>query len=173
MREVTKTPDGLIEFTWAGKTHQLFGGPYVCKPDEMVGIKMAVEIDKPCMIDVPTRDFDVPNERTLKEGIAKALVYAENGHTLYVGCRGGIGRTGLFMAALAKTVGIEAPIQYVRSHYKSHAVETLQQMQYIDKYKARLNLDYFLKVEREQYAINFPNPTFMDRIKSWFSRLFK
>lgn len=124
-------PHGYMPFEWKGKKYKIWGGPYVSRPDGMVGIKMAREINLPCTVDVPTEDFSVPPVGALMRGVAKALVEVEMGETLYVGCMGGTGRTGLFMAALAKYTGEKDPIKYVRKHYKAHAVETSLQEEYI------------------------------------------
>ena len=48
---------------------------------------------------------------------------------------GGIGRTGLFLAALAKLSGEKDPVAYVRKHYMPHAVETQQQQDFIKNLK--------------------------------------
>lgn len=120
----------------------VYGGPYRDVPQYFYGVKMAIEIDHPHMVSVPTRDFDVPKVSDLQAGIVKALMGMMNDENVYVGCMGGIGRTGIFLAALAK-VQIEYrkvkhragrgedPVLYVRKHFIPHAVETQQQMEYI------------------------------------------
>lgn len=119
----------------------VYGGPYRSKPTDMLGVKMAVEINAPCDIDIPTKDFNVPDVQTFKLGLAKGLGLLVYGDTpLYVGCMGGIGRTGLYLAGLAKVMSEYRrmrrkktfdPVSYVREHYLSHAVETKEQQQYI------------------------------------------
>ncbi len=117
--------------------HILMGGPYKNKPLYFKGVKMAVEIFEPCAIDIPTRDFNVPDEKVLLRGVVEGFVRMLRGQHLYVGCMGGIGRTGLYMAAMAKVMFVagfidEPPIEYVRKYYIPHAVETTQQIQYIN-----------------------------------------
>jgi protein-tyrosine phosphatase len=47
---------------------------------------------------------------------------------VHVGCRAGIGRTGLFLACLARAAGVEGdPIAHVRAQYDPHAAETAAQ----------------------------------------------
>jgi hypothetical protein len=120
----------------------VYGGPYRDVPVDYWGVKMAVEIKHPHMVAVDTKDFDVPKVSDLKAGIVKALMAMINEEDVYAGCMGGIGRTGLFLAALAK-VQIEYrkakhrsgrgedPVLYVRKHFIPHAVETAQQEKYI------------------------------------------
>lgn len=120
----------------------VYGGPYRKVPVDFWGVKMAAEIDHPHMVSVPTKDFCVPKVSDLKAGIVKALMAMINEENIYVGCMGGIGRTGIFLAALAK-VQIEYrkskhragrgedPVLYVRKYFIPHAVETAEQEKYI------------------------------------------
>ncbi len=120
----------------------VYGGPYRDVPEFFWGVKMAVEIQHPHMVAVDTKDFNVPKVSDLKAGIVKALMAMINEEDVYAGCMGGIGRTGIFLAALAK-VQIEYrkakhrsgrgedPVLYVRKHFIPHAVETAQQEKYI------------------------------------------
>ena len=52
------------------------------------------------------------------------LMVANPDLPVYIGCRAGIGRTGMMIAALAKLAGIADPIAWVRAHYHPDAVET-------------------------------------------------
>lgn len=120
----------------------VYGGPYREVPELFWGVKMAEEIDHPHMVDIPTKDYSVPEVSVLKAGIVRALMAMINEENVYAGCWGGIGRTGIFLAALAK-VQIEYrkskhragrgedPVLYVRKHFIPHAVETEEQKQYI------------------------------------------
>lgn len=169
-----KEPDGYITIYWKGKVHRLYGGPYINKPDGMIGVKMAAEINRSCEIDIPTKDFNVPNVNELKYGIASALVYMELGAEVYVGCMGGIGRTGLFMAALLKYVqgGThgELAVNKVRSEYKVTAVETQQQMQFINELVFD-EMDLSLDIERTLIGRVYRPPVtgIWGRIKVFFT----
>ena len=139
----------------------VYGGPYYDVPVDYWGVKMAVEIEHPHMVSVPTRDFDVPKVSDLQAGIVKALMAMINEEDVYVGCMGGIGRTGIFLAALAK-VQIEYrkskhragrgedPVLYVRKHFLPHAVETQQQMQYIEDFDVSVIVEW---LNSTQYAM--------------------
>lgn len=125
----------------------VYGGPYKERPDDIaIGVKMAKEVKKKCEIDVPTVDFSVPDVNAFKLGLLEGLLHFLKHQELFVGCMGGIGRTGLYMAGLAKVAermdassmgavtpkdGLPLCIAYVRQHYKKHAVETGEQIKYI------------------------------------------
>ncbi len=118
------------------EVHILMGGPYRNKPVHFKGVKMAAEINADCSIDIPTHDFNVPNQKILLRGVVEGFVRMLRGQHLYVGCMGGIGRTGLYMAAMAKVLDEaeyihDNPVDYVRRQYLSHAVETKQQQEFI------------------------------------------
>jgi hypothetical protein len=110
------------------------GGPFHDCPKSMVGVKMAREIRATCAVDIPTVDFAVPDKALLTRGLDKALNLMLDGEPLYVGCMGGKGRTGLFMAVLAKAFGIKNPVEYVRKHYYAHAVETPEQYKFVQAF---------------------------------------
>lgn len=72
-------------------------------------------------------DFRVPSDRAdalaaLREAHARALA----GERVEVACRGGVGRTGTALAALAVLDGLtpSAAVQWVRAGYHRRAVET-------------------------------------------------
>lgn len=136
------------------------GGPYVHKPQTMFGVNMAEEIDLPCAVSVPTRDFSIPLFRDLQLGLVSACIGIENHSKIYVGCWGGIGRTGLFLTTL-KVIELycnhwtnpvhgklklvanpfisqkdltEEAIAFVRSTYHPHAVETNSQKEFIARF---------------------------------------
>jgi hypothetical protein len=109
-----------------------------------VGVKMAQEIkfrprvpgiDYPVEISIPTEDYKTPDPKQLKAGLKQAVKQILNGRPVYVGCMGGRGRTGLFMAVLAKAFGVANPVEYVRANYYHHAVETKPQYQFVTDFK--------------------------------------
>lgn len=132
---------------------EVYGGPYRKAPAsiggvKVVGVKMAEEIDRECDIDVPTEDYKTPHRITFDRGLREAILALMGDMPVYVGCMGGIGRTGLFLAGLAKYFDLSAEhvtpesawakeevttgaVGYVRKHYLSHALETKQQQEYI------------------------------------------
>lgn len=129
-----------IRLGWRGAFFHfdITGGPFdVFRniTDEDFGVCVRAERihDLPFDLLLAIKDFDVPDQRpwhvslTLKDTIAAAL----GGRDVYVGCMGGWGRTGLFLALLAKACGEDNPVAYVREHYTPHAVETQKQASYV------------------------------------------
>lgn len=110
------------------------GGPFRDCPSTMKGVKMAKEIQAECAVDIPTVDFQVPDRKLMYRGMHKAMDLLLAGEPLYVGCMGGKGRTGLFLAVMAKAFGVKKPVEYVRANYYAHAVETEQQMKFVKQF---------------------------------------
>lgn len=132
-------------FCAGGIVNMVYGGPYRQRPKHLPGIKLAPEIHEQADVRVDIPDFGVPKVSDLDRGIREALELLADG-PIYVGCMGGRGRTGLFMAALAKVM-LEAdedydtdPVEYVRENYSPHAVETIGQEHFIRNY----NVDKFV-----------------------------
>lgn len=86
---------------WKSK-FKLYGGPYHKRPGNIQGIKMAEEILAPCSIAIDTKDFSVPDVIDLQLGLYAGIALLIKNGSMYVGCMGGVGRTGLYMAAMAK-----------------------------------------------------------------------
>lgn len=134
----------------------IYGGPfpeYVPGQRRLVSVKLAAEIDLPHDIGIPTQDFNVPDFPTMHEGVHKALEAILQGNDIYAGCKGGVGRTGLFMACMAKVMlaydpSIQIPeppalgraenlppaVKYVRATYLDHAVETATQQRFVESF---------------------------------------
>ena len=82
---------------------------------------------------LPIPDFGVPSKDELTQAVHNTIVYAQAGHNIVVHCSAGIGRTGLFLASLAKQVlglsGAEA-LTWIR-YYIPRAVETPEQQRLV------------------------------------------
>lgn len=120
---------------YRGQHYIVHGGPFRECPSNFRGVKMAKELQLDCVVDIPTKDYSTPDLLTLYRGVAKAVELIIAGEPLYVGCMGGMGRTGLFLAILAKTFGVKKPVEYVRANYYSHAVETADQFKFVKEFR--------------------------------------
>ena len=82
---------------------------------------------------LPIPDFGVPTKSDMEQAIQQTIAYAQAGHHIVIHCSAGIGRTGLFMAYLAKRrlglSGAEA-LQWVR-RFIPRAVETPEQQRLV------------------------------------------
>lgn len=142
-----------LPLSFMGIHRIVYGGPYRSRPNDHFGVKMAAEIKAPCNVDIPTRDFSIPDPHLMAEGIRKTLPALFRGDAVYVGCMGGIGRTGLFLGILTSVLNPKAdPVAYVRKHYMGHAIETEEQRRFVREfpvndlraYARRLAVKYWL-----------------------------
>ena len=72
-------------------------------------------------------DFWIPTDRDdALDALDEGLQRARSGERVEVACRGGRGRTGTALAAMATLEGLPArqAVAWVRAHYHPHAVET-------------------------------------------------
>lgn len=97
--------NGTLELNLNGSKVTVIGGPYLDKPRELRGVKLAEEIDAPYDLKLDIPDFSVPDREETFEVTLRAIDLLVQEGTIYVGCMGGIGRTGLFMALLVKATG--------------------------------------------------------------------
>ncbi len=120
---------GTLPLSVAGQPVTITGGPFDSIPDGAYGVCLEMGAEKAWLADVklPTADFGVPDPAALRQAVGEALaqLQAEPDRPLHIGCRAGVGRTGLFMACLVRAAGVPGdPLAYVRAHYLPHAAET-------------------------------------------------
>lgn len=142
-----------VTFPLGFRGRKVFAGPYKkgFQIKSKMGyklIKLAKEISLPCDYDVPIADFSIPDKEDLIPVVRAAICELAFGRSVFVGCWGGIGRTGLFLAVLAKALGVEPPISWVRMNYISNAVETQEQMKFVNELKFDAEFLRFVKVQK-------------------------
>lgn len=120
---------GTLPLTVAGRAVTITGGPFDAIPDGAFGVCLEMASAKAWLADValPTPDFGLPEPEALRQAVGTVLAQleADPDRPVHVGCRAGVGRTGLFMACLARAAGVEGDaLDYVRRHYLAHAAET-------------------------------------------------
>lgn len=80
-------------------------------------------------------DYHTPQRvEHVEEAIVESYRAALNGRDVYVHCLGGIGRTGLFLACMAKVAGVEHPVVFTRITYHPHACETEEQEKWVAEF---------------------------------------
>lgn len=87
------------------------------------------------VIYMPTPDFGVPDCAPFEQALSLAQAEAGSGRDLVVHCNAGIGRTGLFLACLARRslgMNAEQAVAWVRE-YIPHAVENEAQFAFIQQ----------------------------------------
>jgi protein-tyrosine phosphatase len=95
------------------------------------------------VIHLPIPDFSVPEPAALLQAVEAALQCVGTGKNIVVHCYAGYGRTGMFLACLARRVfqmTPEAAIMWVRD-YVPGAVEVAEQIQVVESfppYSARM-----------------------------------
>jgi protein-tyrosine phosphatase len=139
---------GSLVLPLGKKMFVIVGGPFREAPNNYFRVKLAMEIKTKCEVSIPIRDFDVPSKSDLDEGLYKTVMALLRKEWVYAGCMGGKGRTGLFLAVLAKAFGVKNPVEYVRQNYFEHAVETKEQYEFVSDYRIPLKVRWVLLVAR-------------------------
>lgn len=126
-------------FAWMNIT--LIGGPFDNRPTvEGVDFGVCVRAERVpntgVDVHVAIADFDVPTQSpsAIEAAVLRTVTAAMAGKTVFVGCMGGWGRTGLFLALVAKAMGEADPVAFVREKYTPHAVETHEQQDYVKNF---------------------------------------
>lgn len=148
------------------KFGRVYGGPFkeiasngVTGSDD-VKIKMAAEISERCTLAVDTEDFSVPHDiQQVKYALLVSCQALVDGRDVFVGCMGGIGRTGIFLALLTAIARPKekAPVIFVRTNYNTHAVERPLQHRFVANF-VRQNAE-FVTVCRAVLKQNEPTRT--------------
>lgn len=122
---------------------RLFGGPFheFTPRRRIFSVCMKVE-PAACDIQCPTEDFSVPTVSDMNSALKASITALSNGNDIFVGCAGGLGRTGIFMSCMVRvmqecgeTLGpYKDAISYVRGHYDARAVETAAQEDWVNKF---------------------------------------
>lgn len=136
--------NGKMVLSVDGRSVVVYGGRYLARPLGMKSVKLAKEIDAACnaYLDIP--DFGVPAEIYARAAVNTAINFLKEDGEIYVGCMGGIGRTGMFLAILVKRLEFlngeklsgEECIRRVRKEYLSYAIETGEQERFVSTFKA-------------------------------------
>lgn len=148
-----KGPNGALTLPLGAVTAEIIGGPYAyaaARPEVAdFRVKLAPEVKGSSELVLPIKDFSTPDPAQAHDAVIWTLRQLMAGNRVYVGCMGGFGRTGLFLALLTKVAmeyerkfganddwAYEDPVEYVRRHYVRQAVETKGQEDFVDQFHA-------------------------------------
>ncbi len=134
---------GEIEYTSISISEwYIFAGPFSNAPmDGMKNINLQAEQpegDAPIHYRLPIKDFSIPEIRPTVFALAWIIfqmVALER--FVYIGCMGGVGRTGMILALLIKLItDVTAmnAIVHLRARYIEHAVETDEQIKFVSEF---------------------------------------
>lgn len=85
----------------------------------------------------PIRDFDILPEDVLDRLVEQILERLNAGKRVALFCIGGHGRTGYVAACVLARLGVSKPIEFLRAHYSTRAVETGEQEEAVLRYCER------------------------------------
>lgn len=93
------------------------------------------------IIHLPIVDFSVPDQKALENAVVAVLDRAWAGKNIVVHCFAGYGRTGMFLACIARCVfnmTAQAAVLWVRE-YVPGAIEVSDQIQVVEEFSACLS----------------------------------
>ena len=122
---------GSVTLRLGGRQRIIQGGPFDDYKPPAIGVCLevrSVRVAEAALV-LPVADFSAPSQDALATALRDVLglMTAAPDLAVYIGCRAGIGRTGMMIATLAKLAGIVDPVGWVRAHYHPEAVETADQ----------------------------------------------
>lgn len=108
---------------------------------------------------VPWEDYGLPlvDMPTFTKYVDVALWHIANGETVDIGCVGGHGRTGTFLACLdiassGGTMGARRAIEKVRHNHCWQAIETSEQSWFVKCFRAHIRGEEMPKRPQKKYA---------------------
>ena len=129
--DIPAAPRGAITLRFGGQDVRITGGPFDTMPAGAFGLCLeprSARLDEATWrLDIV--DFGVPDPDALRRVLDTMVAAMRDrpGAAYHVGCRAGLGRTGMALACLAAMAGIDDPIGWVRATYDPGAVETAEQ----------------------------------------------
>lgn len=123
--------NGEVTLRLLGADRRIMGGPFndFVPPGIGVCLEMRSRLANLADVRIDVPDFTAPTQAQLRDGLLATLRLMADAPDLpvYVGCAAGLGRTGTFIAALARMAGIADGVAWTRAHYDRRAVETKEQ----------------------------------------------
>ncbi|HEY4253524.1 MAG TPA: hypothetical protein VGM87_20110 [Roseomonas sp.] len=125
-----------------GRDCHILAGPFAARPAGSIGLCLDAgnaDAAQAALLH-PIPDFGVPDDPAAFRAALvdfAALLAAAPDRIGYVGCRAGLGRTGLALACLVRMSGVPGdPVAWVRAAYDPRAVETPAQEEFARHFSA-------------------------------------
>lgn len=117
---------------WKDGVRYIAGGSFIGAPVNAFGIKLAPEVSVAGDIELEITDYGVPkNKEMFLHALWSSLEVLNENEPVYAGCFAGVGRTGMFFGALVRALGVDDPLNYVRTYYHPRAIETQEQYDFV------------------------------------------
>ncbi|GGJ12131.1 protein-tyrosine phosphatase family protein [Neoroseomonas lacus] len=137
------TPRGTITLLVDGHPVRVTGGPFDALPDGARGLCLeagsARVAEAEWRLDVP--DFGVPDAAALCAVLGEMLAAMRErpGDVFHIGCKAGVGRSGVALACLAQMAGaVEGDaVAWLRACYVAEAIETAAQEEFVRGWRVR------------------------------------
>jgi hypothetical protein len=117
----------------------IIAGPFYKKPSNIRGLCLDEEFytinnaTNDWLFPIP--DFQVPKDKSaFRQILVDVYRHAKKEKIVYIGCKGGFGRTGMAIACLLKMHGSKNPVKEVRLLYDKRAVETPEQESFVTRF---------------------------------------
>lgn len=134
---------GAITLQVDGRPVRVTGGPFDALPEGAHGLCLEARSPRAAQarwrLDVP--DFGVPDAAALHAVLSDmlAVMRARPGDGYHIGCKAGLGRSGLALACLAAMAGAVRgdPVAWLRAQYVPEAIETPAQEAFVRGFAAQ------------------------------------
>lgn len=123
--------NGDVTLRLLGAERRIMGGSFNAFAPPAIGVclEMRSRLANLADVRIDVPDFTAPTQAQLHHGLIETLRLMRDapGLPVYVGCAAGLGRTGTFIASLARLAGIADGVAWTRANYDPRAVETKDQ----------------------------------------------
>ena len=163
---------------WPWRPVIVTGGPFARCPRHAFGVNMAAAEVLGGDIRVPVVDFGVPDpEVLLTRALYACYVALQGKDEVYVGCGFGIGRTGTFLAVMARITNPECDriaagglggyrkggvVGWLRARYRNDAVETAAQEKLVNSLDVKKARDHYRTwIWQKRFGLPMTFPTIL------------
>lgn len=151
------TTTGYCTLKLFGRKRVVIGGPFEAYHGGGISVCLEAHARNVGKADIliDVQDFQPPTEMQLIASLARLLDFARQypRQPIYVGCRAGIGRTGTFIAAIARMADKDDPVQWTRDNYYGWAVETKAQERLVNTFSKTAVQHEYLRLRGKRPGI--------------------